>query len=117
MSGNSNKRTDEYGGSLENRMRFPLEVAKAVRAAWPEHKPLWLRFSSSDFKESDHYAHDPEGWDIYQATEYAKKLKEIGVDVIDCSSGGNISGTRYPTAPVSSYFYYYCLYLVRHNVC
>ncbi|KAI7859813.1 hypothetical protein BDC45DRAFT_495053 [Circinella umbellata] len=99
LSGNSNKRNDEYGGSLENRMRFPLEVAKAVRAAWPEHKPLWLRFSSSDFKESDHFAHDAEGWDIYQATEYAKKLKEIGVDVIDCSSGGNISGARYPTAP------------------
>ncbi|KAI9497517.1 hypothetical protein BDB00DRAFT_881699 [Zychaea mexicana] len=99
LSGNSNKRTDEYGGSLENRMRFPLEVVKAVRAAWPEHKPLWLRFSSTDFKEIDHMAEDKDGWDIYQAIEYAKKLKEIGVDVIDCSAGANISGVRYPTGP------------------
>ncbi|KAI8149514.1 hypothetical protein BJV82DRAFT_662811 [Fennellomyces sp. T-0311] len=99
LSGNSNKRTDEYGGSLENRMRFPLEVAKAVRAVWPEHKPLWLRFSSTDFKEPDQLAHDPEGWDVYQAIEYAKKLKAIGIDVIDCSSGANISGVRYPVAP------------------
>lgn len=101
MSGNSNKRTDEYGGSLENRMRFPLEVARAVRAAWPADKPLWLRFSSTDFKDIDHFAHDKDGWDIYQAIEYAKELKKIGVDVIDCSAGANLSGVKYPTAPVS----------------
>ncbi|KAI8149515.1 hypothetical protein BJV82DRAFT_573834 [Fennellomyces sp. T-0311] len=98
LSGNSNKRTDEYGGSLENRMRFPLEVARAVRAAWPDHKPLWLRISSTDFKEPHQMAHDSDGWDIYQAIEYTKALKIIGIDVIDCSSGGNISGARYPVA-------------------
>ncbi|KAJ8654671.1 hypothetical protein O0I10_009722 [Lichtheimia ornata] len=99
LSGNSNKRTDEYGGSLENRMRFPLEIVRAVRAVWPEHKPLWVRFSSSDFKDVDHFAHDKDGWDVYQAIEYAKELKKIGVDVIDCSSGGNVSRVKYPTAP------------------
>ncbi|CDH54394.1 xenobiotic reductase [Lichtheimia corymbifera JMRC:FSU:9682] len=99
LSGNSNKRTDEYGGSLENRMRFPLEVVRAVRAAWPDHKPLWLRFSSTDFKDIDHFAHDKDGWDVYQAIEYAKELKKIGVDVIDCSAGANLSGVKYPTAP------------------
>ncbi|KAI8149516.1 hypothetical protein BJV82DRAFT_573835 [Fennellomyces sp. T-0311] len=99
LSGASNKRTDEYGGSLENRMRFPLEVAKAVRTAWPKHKPLWLRFSATDFKEPNQMVHDPEGWDVYQAIEYAKKLKAVGVDVIDCSSGGNVSGVLYPIAP------------------
>lgn len=82
-------------------MRFPLEVARAVRAAWPEHKPLWLRFSSTDYKTPDSFARDPDGWDIYQAIEYAKELKKIGIDVIDCSSGANLSGVKYPVAPVS----------------
>ncbi|CDH54393.1 xenobiotic reductase [Lichtheimia corymbifera JMRC:FSU:9682] len=99
LSGDSNKRTDEYGGSLENRMRFPLEVVRAVRAAWPDHKPLWLRFSSTDFKDIDHFAHDKDGWDVYQAIEYAKECKKLGVDVIDCSAGGNLPGVKYPTAP------------------
>lgn len=99
LSGNSNKRTDEYGGSLENRLRFPLEVARAVREAWPQEKPLWVRFSSTDYKTPDSFAEDPEGWDIYQAIEYAKELKKIGVDVIDCSSGANLSGVKYPVAP------------------
>ncbi|KAF7720434.1 hypothetical protein EC973_008940, partial [Apophysomyces ossiformis] len=100
LSGNSNKRTDEYGGSLENRLRFPLEVAKAVREAWPEHKPLWVRFSSTDYKNPEPMGHDEDGWDIYQAIEYAKELKKIGVDVIDCSSGGNLPRVRYPAAPM-----------------
>lgn len=104
LSGNSNFRTDEYGGSLENRMRFPLEVVRAVRAVWPDHKPLWVRFSATDFKEGDQFAKDPNGWDIYQAIEYAKALKEIGVDVCDCSSGGNLTDAKYPVAPVSWIF-------------
>lgn len=98
LSGNSNKRTDQYGGSLENRLRFPLEVAKAVRAVWPQEKPLWVRFSATDFKNPETLGHDENGWDVYQSIEYAKALKEIGVDVIDVSSGGNLPDVTYPVA-------------------
>jgi 2,4-dienoyl-CoA reductase-like NADH-dependent reductase (Old Yellow Enzyme family) len=76
----SNARDDEYGGSLENRMRFPLEVAKAVREAWPKGKPLFLRCSSIDDVEG--------GWSIEDSVAFGSQLKKIGVDVIDCSSGG-----------------------------
>ena len=76
----SNTREDEYGGSLENRMRFPLEVAKAVRETWPAGKPLFFRTSSIDDVEG--------GWSLGDTVLLAKKLKEAGVDVVDCSSGG-----------------------------
>ena len=76
----SNLRNDEYGGSRENRMRFPLEVAKAVRAAWPADKPLFVRVSSIDDVEG--------GWSIEDTVALAKELKTAGVDVIDCSCGG-----------------------------
>ncbi|MDE2241602.1 MAG: NADH:flavin oxidoreductase/NADH oxidase, partial [Bradyrhizobium sp.] len=76
----SNKRTDQYGGSLENRMRYPLEVFDAVRAAFPAAKPVGLRVSSTDWVEG--------GWDIAQTIELAKELKKRGVDWIDASSGG-----------------------------
>jgi 2,4-dienoyl-CoA reductase-like NADH-dependent reductase (Old Yellow Enzyme family) len=76
----SNTRTDEYGGTLANRMRFPLEVAKEVRAAWPAHKPLFVRVSSIDDVEG--------GWSIEDTIAFAKELKALGVDVVDCSSGG-----------------------------
>jgi 2,4-dienoyl-CoA reductase-like NADH-dependent reductase (Old Yellow Enzyme family) len=76
----SNDRTDEYGGGIENRMRFPLEVAKAVRESWPAGKPLFVRCSSIDDVEG--------GWSIEDTVAFAKNLKTIGVDVIDCSSGG-----------------------------
>ena len=76
----SNRRTDEYGGSRENRMRFPLEVVAAVRAAWPEDKPLSIRISSVDGS--------PDGWTIEDSLAYAVELKALGVDIIDCSSGG-----------------------------
>jgi 2,4-dienoyl-CoA reductase-like NADH-dependent reductase (Old Yellow Enzyme family) len=79
----SNLRTDEYGGSLENRMRFPLEVAGAVRKAWPQDKPVFYRVSASDWAEG--------GWDLAQSIELAKRLKALGIDLIDCSSGGNIA--------------------------
>jgi 2,4-dienoyl-CoA reductase-like NADH-dependent reductase (Old Yellow Enzyme family) len=76
----SNTRSDEYGGSRENRMRFPLEIAREVRNAWPASKPLFMRVSSIDDVEG--------GWSIEDTIAFAKELKAIGVDVIDCSSGG-----------------------------
>lgn len=77
----SNHRTDDYGGSLENRMRFPLEVIETVRAVWPMDKPLFLRLSSVDHVEG--------GLTIEDTVEIAKAAKALGVDVVDCSSGGN----------------------------
>lgn len=100
LSGHSNKRTDEYGGSLENRMRFPLEVANAVRAVWPAHKPMFVRVSATDYANSDPLSRDPGGWDVWQTIEYAKELKKIGADLIDCSSGGNLPNVTYPVAPL-----------------
>jgi 2,4-dienoyl-CoA reductase-like NADH-dependent reductase (Old Yellow Enzyme family) len=76
----SNSRTDEYGGSMENRMRFPLQVAAEVRKAWPASKPLFLRTSSIDDVEG--------GWSIEDTVALSKHLKQLGVDVVDCSSGG-----------------------------
>ncbi|KAI8359969.1 hypothetical protein BD560DRAFT_356120 [Blakeslea trispora] len=99
-SASSNKRTDEYGGSFENRIRFALEVAQAVRDVWPQDKPLWMRLSCSDYSNPDPMGHSPDGWDIYQTIELAKELKKIGVDVIDCSSGGIIPGVKYPSNPL-----------------
>lgn len=80
----SNLRADEYGGRREHRMRFPLEVVRAVREAWPEGKPLFVRVSSIDDVEG--------GWSIDDTVAFAKELKKAGVDVVDCSSGG-ISGS------------------------
>jgi len=76
----SNRRTDRYGGSLENRMRFTTELAEAVRATWPADKPLFLRLSCVDGKR--------DGWAIEDSVALARRLKDLGVDVIDCSSGG-----------------------------
>ncbi|MEM8793887.1 MAG: NADH:flavin oxidoreductase/NADH oxidase [Pseudomonadota bacterium] len=78
----SNQRDDQYGGSLENRMRFPLEIFDAVRAAWPAERPLGVRFSATDWVEGS-------GWDVEDAIVYAKALAERGCDFIDVSSGGN----------------------------
>ena len=79
----SNKRTDEYGGSLENRMRFPLEVFRAVRAAWPKDKPISTRISSVDWVEG--------GTTIEDAIEVARMLHEAGNDILAVSSGGVVS--------------------------
>lgn len=88
----SNKRTDEYGGSLENRMRFPLKVAKAIREVWPQYNPLFVRISATDWSEN-------RGWDLEQSITLSKELKKIGVDLIDCSSGGNIPDAKITSAP------------------
>ncbi len=76
----SNQRTDEYGGSLENRSRLLVEVVQTVRAAWPEHLPLFVRISATDWIEG--------GWDIGQSVAVMRVLAGLGVDLIDVSSGG-----------------------------
>jgi 2,4-dienoyl-CoA reductase-like NADH-dependent reductase (Old Yellow Enzyme family) len=78
----ANFRTDEYGGSLENRMRFPLEVTRAVRAALPQATPLFVRISATDWIDG--------GWEIEDSVIFSRKLKELGVDLVDCSTGGNL---------------------------
>jgi len=86
----SNHRTDDYGGDLQNRMRFPLEVVETVRAVWPKDKPLFLRLSCSDWVEG--------GLTPSDVVEVAKAAKALGVDVIDCSSGGN-APAQIPLSP------------------
>lgn len=87
----SNRRGDDFGGSLENRCRFPLRVAKAVRDIWPEHLPVFVRVSASDWMEG--------GWDLEQTLELVRGLKLIGVDFIDCSSGGMVPEAAPPFGP------------------
>jgi 2,4-dienoyl-CoA reductase-like NADH-dependent reductase (Old Yellow Enzyme family) len=87
----SNLRTDEYGGPLENRIRLPLEVARAVRAAWPQDKPVFYRVSATDWFEG--------GWDLRQTIALCHALGELGIDLIDCSSGGNIHDQKIVLGP------------------
>jgi 2,4-dienoyl-CoA reductase-like NADH-dependent reductase (Old Yellow Enzyme family) len=81
----ANRRTDKYGGSFHNRCRFLLETVQCVRAVWPEEKPLLVRLSCTDWIEG--------GWTIEETVELAGLLKNQGVDIIDCSSGGNDPST------------------------
>jgi 2,4-dienoyl-CoA reductase-like NADH-dependent reductase (Old Yellow Enzyme family) len=87
----SNTRDDAYGGSFENRTRLCLEVVDAVRAVWPDHLPLFVRISATDWVDG--------GWDIEQSIELARRLKPRGVDLMDCSSGGNVAAARIPVGP------------------
>jgi len=87
----SNQREDEYGGSLENRMKLPLRVASAVREAFPETLPVFVRISATDWAEG--------GWDLKQSVVLCKALKEIGIDLIDCSSGGLVPYAKIPIGP------------------
>jgi len=86
-----NQRDDEYGGSLENRMRLPLRVAECVRKKWPEELPLFVRISATDWAEG--------GWDIVQSVEFCKRLRDIGVDLVDCSSGGAVAHAKIEIGP------------------
>lgn len=89
LSPQSNTRTDAYGGSLDNRMRFALQVAEAVRAAWPQHLPLFFRVSATDWLAGD--TDDPRpGWTVADTVALAVGLKKAGVDLIDVSTGGNV---------------------------
>jgi 2,4-dienoyl-CoA reductase-like NADH-dependent reductase (Old Yellow Enzyme family) len=87
----TNKRTDDYGGSLANRMRLPLRVARAVREAWPDCWPVFARLSCSDWVEG--------GWDLPQSVELSRRLKEAGIDLIDCSSGGTVPYAKIELGP------------------
>ena len=87
----SNLRQDRYGGSLENRTRIVREVVAAVREAWPENLPLFLRVSATDWVEG--------GWDASQTVELARQAAKLGVDLIDCSSGGNVAQASIPLGP------------------
>jgi 2,4-dienoyl-CoA reductase-like NADH-dependent reductase (Old Yellow Enzyme family) len=87
----SNQRTDEYGGSFANRVRFPLEVTRAVRAAVPDDLPMFVRLSCSDWVD--------DGWTIDDSVELARLLRAEGVDLIDCSSGGNVPHAKIAVGP------------------
>ena len=87
----SNFRDDEYGGLFENRTRMAREIVSAVRGVWPEHLPLFVRISATDWKEG--------GWDIDQSVELARQLKPLGVDLIDCSSAGLVPDQKIVAGP------------------
>ncbi|HEX8334065.1 MAG TPA: NADPH dehydrogenase NamA [Segetibacter sp.] len=87
----SNKRTDEYGGSFENRIKILLEVVEAFKKSWPSRLPLFVRISASEWQDG--------GWTVEDSISIAKILKDKGVDLIDCSSGGNIPNVRIPLTP------------------
>jgi 2,4-dienoyl-CoA reductase-like NADH-dependent reductase (Old Yellow Enzyme family) len=87
----SNTRADPYGGSLENRARLLRDVVAAVRDAWPAPMPLWVRVSATDWASG--------GWDVDECVQLARWLRADGVDLIDCSSGGNLPHVRIPAAP------------------
>jgi 2,4-dienoyl-CoA reductase-like NADH-dependent reductase (Old Yellow Enzyme family) len=87
----TNQRTDRYGGSLENRMRFLVEVLDAVRAVWPESLPMFLRISATDWHDA--------GWTIDDSIALGRVVRDHGVDLIDCSSGGAVGGVKIPVGP------------------
>lgn len=87
----SNQRTDQYGGSFENRIRLVCEIVAAVRRVWPEKFPLWIRISASDWAEG--------GWTVEESVELARRLNPMGVDLFDCSSGGNVARVKIPVGP------------------
>jgi len=87
----ANRRTDEYGGSLENRSRLALQVVDAVRGEWPEHLPLFVRISATDWAEG--------GWNVDESVELARRLREHGVDLVDVSSGGQVPNAQIPAGP------------------
>ncbi|RYD57888.1 MAG: NADPH dehydrogenase NamA [Sphingobacteriales bacterium] len=87
----SNKRTDDYGGSFDNRIRFLLEVAAAVRSVWPDELPLFVRVSATDWVEG--------GWSIDDSVALAQMLKDKGVDLVDCSSGAILPDIKIPAKP------------------
>jgi len=91
LSPMSNHRADAYGGSFENRIRFALELVEAVRRGWPEDRPLFMRISATDWIEG--------GWTLDDSVALALRLRDSGVDLIDCSSGGNVVDAKIQLGP------------------
>lgn len=87
----SNHRLDRYGGDFQGRTRFPLQVAVAVREAIPASLPVFVRISATDWAEG--------GWDLAQSVEFARRLKDVGIDLVDCSSGGLVPNVKIPAGP------------------
>jgi 2,4-dienoyl-CoA reductase-like NADH-dependent reductase (Old Yellow Enzyme family) len=87
----SNARDDAYGGGFDNRIRLCLEIVDAVRQEWPERQPLFIRISATDWHEG--------GWDIEQSVQLSRLLRDRGVDLVDCSSGGNAPASGMPIGP------------------
>jgi 2,4-dienoyl-CoA reductase-like NADH-dependent reductase (Old Yellow Enzyme family) len=87
----TNLRKDEYGGTLENRMRYPLSVTRAVRDIWPQDLPVFVRISATDWADG--------GWNLEQSLALCRRLKEQGIDLIDCSSGGLVQDAVIPAGP------------------
>src|SRR5260370_2148601 len=87
----SNKRADDYGGSFENRTRLCREIVAAVRSTWPKELPLFVRISSTDWIEG--------AWEVDDSVKLVRQLKPMGVDLIDCSSGGNVPRAKTPVGP------------------
>jgi 2,4-dienoyl-CoA reductase-like NADH-dependent reductase (Old Yellow Enzyme family) len=87
----SNRREDAYGGDFDGRVRLALEIAAAVRRVWPERLPLFVRVSATDWADG--------GWDVPQTVELARRLKALGVDLIDCSSGGLVPHAKVQAGP------------------
>ncbi|PYC82188.1 oxidoreductase [Streptomyces tateyamensis] len=98
LSPSSNHRTDQYGGSFENRIRFALEVVAAVRAVWPAELPVFFRTSATDWLTEDAEDHR-EGWTGEDTVRLAKELRAAGVDLLDVSTGGLVADARIPVAP------------------
>ena len=87
----SNRREDEFGGTLENRLRFPLQVARRVREIWPQELPVLVRISATDWVDG--------GWDLDQSLQLCHRLKDLGIDMIDCSTGGLVPDAVIPAGP------------------
>ncbi|GII92005.1 NADH:flavin oxidoreductase/NADH oxidase [Sinosporangium siamense] len=93
LSPHSNRRTDAYGGTFANRIRFALEVVEAVRAVWPDHLPVFFRVSATDWLP------EGEGWTLEETVRLAKELLAHGVDLLDVSTGGNVADVKIPNGP------------------
>ncbi len=87
----TNHRTDEFGGSFENRVRFPLAVARRLREAWPADLPVFVRISATDWVDG--------GWSLPDSVEFSRRLRELGIDLVDCSSGGLVADAKIPAGP------------------
>jgi 2,4-dienoyl-CoA reductase-like NADH-dependent reductase (Old Yellow Enzyme family) len=87
----TNRRTDEFGGSFDNRARFPLAVAARLREVWPASLPMFVRISATDWVDG--------GWSLADSVEFARRLERLGIDLVDCSSGGAVPDAKIPAGP------------------